>query len=566
MKKTISTAISLLLIGVTLLSIYVPASAVTEETFSDVIDESILDEPMFVDVNGELIPEEEYVRETEPETQATTLAKTIVDRDKKSVYSTGADISVRATGGEASYTLRNVYRADTPSTEQSATAKYYTYDDDDHKTKYTFKNGDYYSGKFKKIVLTDGGVTATWVCDESSLTNNANDTVSQGTGTLTITRTSSGALPEYYYGTKNGLKGSTTQVWAPWNGYRRNADDTAWVSAMPHEKVTKIVFASTITSVSNNACRGFKGSLSNVTFNANTTTIGTYAFAGAGMSTITWNSSKTIKEAAFYNCDNLTTLNFGSNTMTIHNPSVDSSSGTGYNVGVFQNCDVLATINFGSATTVIPISCFRACGSINSITWGAVTTIRAYAFSSCDGFTTLTLNGSLSTIGNRAFYKCGGNFTRVNFRAINLTATGVEAFRLCETLETADFGSNITNISAQSFYDDVELTTVIFDGNVLTTIGEEAFRNCNELVYGKATTKVADVLYGGAYHISAALDVDSNVFTIPYSVTDIGQGAFRNCYRMRAVAWSNFSKCSVSVIRHNTFVNCIGLLVCFLSP
>lgn len=563
LKKSFVVLLSLLI----LLSCISPAYAVsdsedtTQETEATTTLTEPIEEPMYVDVGDKLIPEEEYVRETEPETAETTaLTEKPAVPEKKAKYSVGANVSTNSTGADpASYTLRNVYRASSSSTEQSGTVKYYSYDGDTKKTKYTYKNGDHYSGKFKKIVITDGGVTSTWVVDESSLTNSASDTVSQGTGTLTITRSSTGALPEYYYGTKNGLKGSVTQVWAPWNGYRRNAANTEWVSCMPHEKVTKIVFDSTITSVSNNAFRGFHGSLSNVTFNAATKTIGTYAFSGAAMSTITWNGSKTIKEAAFYNCDSLTSLSFGSNTMTINNPSVDSSTSTGYNVGVFQNCNKLASINFGSATTTIPHSCFRTCAKINSITWGAVTTIGAYAFSNNDGFTTLTLNGSIKTIGTRAFHNCEGSFTRVNFRSSSLKVTGVEAFRDCDSLTMADFGPYVTEISNQSFYSDSALKTVCFDGNVLTKIGEEAFMSCAKLCYGKATTKVSDVLYGGKQKISSELDVDSNVFTIPYTVTSIGQGAFRNCYSLRAVAWSNMSSCTITTIKYNTFVNCVGL-------
>ena len=565
LKKIMVALLSAILITMSAAPVFAVDTGIEAESTAEKQTEYKLEEPieesMYVDVGDKLIPAEEYVRETEPETAetATPTEKPAVP-EKKAKYSTGSDVSTSSTGADsASYTLRNVYRSSTSSTEQSGTVTYYSYDSDIKKTKYTYKNGDYYSGKFKKIVITDGGITSTWVVDESSLSNAAGDTVSQGTGTLTITRSSTGALPEYYYGTKTGLKGSVTQVWAPWNGYRRNAANTEWVSAMPHDKVTKIVFDSTITSVSNNAFRGFHGSLSNVTFNAATKTIGTYAFSGAAMTSITWNGSKTIKEAAFYNCDSLTSLSFGGNTMTINNPSVDSSTSTGYNVGVFQNCSKLASINFGSATTTIPHSCFRTCAKINSITWGAVTTIGAYAFSNNDGFTTLTLNGSIKTIGTRAFHNCGGSFTRVNFRASALKATGVEAFRDCDTLIVADFGGYVTEISAQSFYDDNVLATAVFDGNVLTKIGEGAFRNCFKLKYGKATTKVSDVLYGGAYHISSNLDVDSNVFTIPYSITNIEQGAFRSCYSLRAVVWSNLSKCTIQRIKYNTFVNCIGL-------
>ena len=552
--KKIRIMLSAVLSVLVVMSCAIPVSAVDENETEPAVtvntaenESEEIGEPMFVDVGGKLIPEEEYVRETEPPTEPETVKRAPV-REKKDIYSTGASIDKAATGADnsATYPLRNVYRASSSSSEQSsAQVTYYSYDGGTQKTKYTFKNGDYYSGKFKKIVLTDGGITATWVVDESSLTNNANDDVGQGTGTLTITRSSSGALPEYYYGTKNGLKGTTTQVWTPWTAYRRNASDTEWVSALPHDKVTKIVLSSSYTSVSNNAFRGFKGSLSNVTFNANTTVIGEYAFAGAGMKSITWNGDKTVKEGAFYNCDSLTSLNFGSNAMTLKNPSEDSTSGTGYSVGVFQNCDALTTVNFGSQTTTIPISCFRACTNLNSITWGAVTTIKDYAFSSNEGFTSLTLNGSLKNIGTRAFYKCAGSFTRVNFRSSDLKSTGVEAFRGCETLQTADFGQYVTEISKQSFYGDTALTTIVFDGNALTTIKEEAFRGCEKLKYGKETTKVADVLYGAGTNVSSALDIDSNVVTLPYTVSTIEQGAFRNCYSLRAVTWSNLSKCTI---------------------
>lgn len=565
MKKIIKILVSGTLSTMILASCILPVSAAEEKDKHPISSSETVSfegkEPMFVDVDGKIIPEEEYIRTSESETEAVKETSIVSVKNKKSVFSTGANVTTTSTGAadSASYDLKNVYRESTSSTEQSsAKVSYYSYDTDTKKTKYTFKNGSYYSGKFKKIVMTDGVVTATWVCDESSLTNNSDDTVGQGTGTMTVKRSSSGGMPEYYFGKKNGKKGSVEQVWAPWNAYRRNAADTAWVSAMDHNKVTKIVIDGSFTSVSKNAFRGFHGALENVTFGAKTTVINAYAFANVGMKSITWNGSKTIKEAAFWTCDNLTSLNFGGNAMTMSNPSADSSTGTGYSYGVFNGCDSLTSVNFGTATTTIPINCFRSCQKLNSITWGAVTTIKDYAFSAINGFTTLTLNGKLSSIGKRAFHKCLGTFTRVNFRASTLKSTGVEAFRGCEKLQIADFGSHITEISKQCFYVDTALTTAIFDGNVLTKIGEEAFRGCSALKQGTATTKAADVLYGAGSKLSG-LDVNSNVFTIPYSVSNIEPGAFQNCYSLRAVAWSNISSGKITTIKHNTFTNCIGM-------
>lgn len=77
---------------------------------------------MFVDVDGKIIPEEEYIRTSESETEAVKETSIVSAKDKKSVFSTGANVTTTSTGAadSASYDLKNVYRKSTSSTEQSS--------------------------------------------------------------------------------------------------------------------------------------------------------------------------------------------------------------------------------------------------------------------------------------------------------------------------------------------------------------------------------------------------------------------------------------------------------------
>ncbi len=532
---------------------------------------------------------------TDKSVYETVEPKESAESTKKSIQSVAAQTKVEAVGAGATqattvrYDLYDVYNSN-KKTWRTSYVTYCYYTSGTKNSKYRYPNGknngkDWYSGKVAQIVLVVGDTKCTWTCDESTLQGDGG--VDQGTGTLTVTRTTTNesALPSYYFGTLNNRKGeSIEQVWAPWNGMRRNAADTAWVTALPHSKVKDIKFTNT-RSISDYAFYGFNrtnGNLDSIYFTTKTVSVGKYAFRSSGVNGITsWGSISSLGVGAFSNCDYLQTVNFDNNkNISFAAPSTSVDHGVGYDYGVFQGCDKLGTIDFGSGITTVNTKAFYDCDTINTIRWGNVNTIKAYAFGGCDGFRNgLSINGNkIEILEKRAFYNCDGNFTILSFSAPKLTTIGgsVEyesggggAFANCDSLVTVNLGSYIKVIGKQAFYNDDALKRINFGTCLLDKIDEEAFFSCDSLCQGtvnggigNATKTLIDKLTNSG---STGLDYNTssenfNVFTVPTTIGTIGQGAFRKCTALRSFTWTQPSTAGdgtikLKIIESNTFYN-----------
>jgi len=131
---------------------------------------------------------------------------------------------------------------------------------------------------------------------------------------------------------------------------------------------------------------------------------------------------KYIGKRAFYECSNLTTVNFPS-VKTIENRT-------------FWGCKNLTTVNFPLVTT-IGNNTFYKCSNLTSVKFPLVTTIGNNAFSDCENLTSINFP-SVTTIKEDAFYGCE-NLTTVNFPSI--TSIEEDAFSGCKNLVSATFGT-----------------------------------------------------------------------------------------------------------------------------
>ncbi len=104
----------------------------------------------------------------------------------------------------------------------------------------------------------------------------------------------------------------------------------------------------------------------------------------------------TIDKKAFYQCSNLTTVTFDSNSSLI---SIGNYA--------FYYCSNLATVEIPSSVTTIGNSTFRGCSSLTTVEIpSSVTTIESSTFRGCSSLTTVEIPSSVTTIGNYAFRGC----------------------------------------------------------------------------------------------------------------------------------------------------------------
>ena len=280
-----------------------------------------------------------------------------------------------------------------------------------------------------------------------------------------------------------------------------------------------------------------------ITFDAPITSIGREAFYNcSSLTSITIPDSVTeIGSSAFYYCDSLTSVTI-------------PDSVTEIGEGAFCYCFSLISITIPDSVTEIGNYAFRFCSSLTSVTIGdSVTSIGEYAFSQCSSMTSIIIPNSVTEIGSSAFYYCD-SLTSVTIPD-SVTEIGSSAFSRCNNLKSfyGKFASDdnrclIVNGELNSFAP-ANLTTYSIPDSV-TSIGESAFENCNSLTsitIPDSVTEIGEEAFEDCFSLTSV--------TIPDSVTEIGSYAFSGCRNLTSITIPD----SVTEIGSSAFYGCSSL-------
>lgn len=164
--------------------------------------------------------------------------------------------------------------------------------------------------------------------------------------------------------------------------------------------------------------------------------------------------------------------------------------------------------------------------------------IKDDAFNSMDTLKSLVIDGgapNLNELGERSFSGCS-NIEELDLSNSKLTSIPEGAFAYCKNLKTIKLPSTITSIGDEAFYNCQSLTNIEgLDKCNLKSIGSASFSNCKALEnldFSQSTfTNVPSKAFNGCSALAK--------ITLPDTLTTIGGYAFYACYGMPQLDLSN---------------------------
>lgn len=209
---------------------------------------------------------------------------------------------------------------------------------------------------------------------------------------------------------------------------------------------------------------------------------------------------------------------------------------------------------------VIGSEAFFNCGTVDSVTIpSSVTNIGAEAFYDCHYLTNITISNGLVSIGAEAFASCSG-LTNVTIPS-TVTNIGYSPFCGSSTLNAIDVAAgnpaymsvagvlfNRSGTSLIEFPEAGQPATYTIP-NTVTDVGQNAFMYCSALTKVTIPNSVTSI-DAGCFQGAGLTSV-----TIPNSVTNLGQSAFNSCGSLTNLVIGS----GLTAIGANAFESCNGL-------
>ncbi len=283
------------------------------------------------------------------------------------------------------------------------------------------------------------------------------------------------------------------------------------------------------------------------------------------------NSIENISSDAFKNCTSLVGIYFKGTIEEWSQISFGNSFSNPlrYAHHLYINDEEVTEVNITTATKIND-NAFYGASWITSVTLGnSVTSIGEYAFDGALSITSITIPNSVIAIGNYAFSECI-SLKRVNYvgtieewSQISFGNSFSNPLRYAHHLYINDIEianvelTSVTKINGNAFYGASSIISVTI-GNSVTSIGDDAFKNCTSLErlnYTGTIDEWVQISFGNSFsnplgyahhlyindeevtevNITTATKINDNAFygaswitsvTIGYSVTSIGSYSF----------------------------------------
>lgn len=296
------------------------------------------------------------------------------------------------------------------------------------------------------------------------------------------------------------------------------------------------------------------------------------------------NTVTTIKDFAFYVCENLSSLTI-------------PDSVTSIGKGAFEWCESLTSINIPKDVMEIGENAFLGCKklssfdvdednqyytSVNGVLYNkdkttliqyplakadasfvvpeSVETIESFAFDQCENIENITLSEKVDTIGDSAFRYCSNlksinvednnsTFSSINGNLYNKEKTTLFMYSIGKNDESFTVPDGVLRINEKAFSDCKTIKEMIISDSV-TDIGDNAFSDCTNLLSVIIPYGVTSI---GKYAFGSCESLQS--ITMPDSITSLGDYAFAWCKNLKSVKLSK----GLSTIEHSAFEKCRAL-------
>ena len=367
--------------------------------------------------------------------------------------------------------------------------------------------------------------------------------------------------------------------------------------------LTSVVIPHTVETIGMGAFRVCEG-ITELTIGRNVTYIGDYAFeACTGLEIIHYYpvNCQTVYPSIWKSCGNSAkTLDIKNCVKSIPNNAFYDLKGLGSiiipgsvtSIGDFAfSQSGITSVTIGSNVKTIGYKAFASSG-LTSVDLQNVETLDNAVFSNCANLATVTIRNSQQTIPESCFENCTSlnnvsipsgtrtisekafkgctsltNLVFDNPFQGQLTTIGEEAFRDCG-LTSVDIPSTVTTVETWAFYGNTDLTTVTI-GTGMQYMGSNVFYNCTSLAtvnYNATHCNTIACSFGSTGNSTKTLHIGNNVnyipgnafvglklasVTIPNGVTVIGEYAFYGCKNITEINIPN----SVTTIGYAAFAD-----------